>query len=232
MITNRDLWRGSRVALALAVAVALVAGHAAPLTAQADERVPTIPAGVPAVFLPVQAAQPTAGGAWLGGTESERAVIDLLNAELAFALGEEDGAESWALPADVEKRLARNPMMKIDARHLSYHGLVRKPDRRDQIYEPLHSQLRQIAALFDARIVILPIVLWYRPATPEEEAAAIEAGLENPKLGRAALLAAVIDVRRSAVLWHGTIEGARGEPLSRMILTTLALRAAAQLAPY
>ena len=232
-----ERWRGGWVAGLAArlvvggVVVAALPGRTVPLAAQEPERVPTIPAGVPAVFLPVQSSQPTAGGAWLGGVASERAVVDLLNAELGFALGEEEGAASWALPDKVEKRLARNPTLKVDARHLSYHGLLRKPEAHAQIYEPLHTQLRQIAALFDARIVILPMVVWYRPATPEEEAAAVKAGLENPGLGRAVLLAAVIDVRRSAVLWHGTIEGARGEPTLRAILTTLGLRTAAQLAP-
>lgn len=233
MFTIRRVPRAPRgwCSVALALGTALAPGGVSPLAGQAGQLVPTIPAGVPAVFLPVQQAQPTAGGAWLGGMKSERAVIDLLDAELAFALGEEEGARSWALPAAVRARLARNPTMKIDPGRLAYHGLVREPDAHRQIYEPLHTQLRKIAALFDARIIVLPMVAWYRPPTPEEQAAAIEAGLENPGLGRAVLLTAVIDIRLSAVLWHGTIEGARGEPLSRGVLTTLALRAAAQLAP-
>ncbi|WP_419167301.1 hypothetical protein [Candidatus Palauibacter sp.] len=45
------------------------------------------------------------------------------------------------------------------------------------------------------------------------------------------LLLAVIDVRRSAVLWHGTIEGRAADAASPAALTTLALRVAGQLAP-
>lgn len=197
-----------------------------------DEPVPTIPAGVPAVFLPVQASRPTAGGAWLGGARTDRDVRDLLGAELAFAFGEEEGAESWAMPDDITARLDRNPMIKVDPRRLAYHGLLNKPERNAQLYEPLHTQLRQLAALFDARIVILPLLVWYQGPSEEERQAVAARGDEGEHAwGRAAMLTAVIDIRRSAVLWHGYIEGAPGEPTSRMLLTSLALEAARQLAP-
>lgn len=211
----------------------LVSTGVGPATAQ-EERIPTIPAGVAAVVLPVQGTQPTAGGAWLGGGPTDRETRGLLDAELAFAFGEEEGAAGWVFPADVKARLARNPMIRVDPERLAYHGLVRKPQRGDQIYEPLHTQLRQIAALFDARIVVLPMVAWYQPPTEEERLAAVESGRVadgDPVWGRAVLLTAIIDVRRSAVLWHGLIEGDPGEPSSRTLLTTLALRAAHQLAP-
>lgn len=220
-----------RMLAAAIVATAPWLAGAMPIAAQEhDEAVPTIPAGVPAVFLPVQATRPTAGGAWLGGMRTEREVRELLGAELAFAFGEEEGAESWAMPDDITARLDRNPMIKVDPERLAYHGLLNKPERNAQIYEPLHTQLRQLAALFDARIVVLPLLVWYRQPTEEErEAARGEAGAEA--WGRAVMLTAVIDVRRSAVLWHGFIEGRPAEPTSRMLLTSLALEAARQLAP-
>ena len=172
------------------------------------ERVPTLPNGVPVVVFP----------GWVGDTWSGRRAIDLLNAELAFAFGEEAGARSWALGPAVEARLARNPTIGVDPRRLAYHGLLRDPGRR-QLYEPLHTQLRQVASLFDARLVVLPLSVWYRRAD------------RAPDAGRAVLLLAVIDVRRSAVLWHGTIEGRAADAASPAALTTLALRVADQLAP-
>ncbi len=228
---ERGPGRGRARTRAAALALVAMGTLSAPVEGQDEERIPTIPAGVPAVLLPVQGARPTAGGAWPGGTVSERATLDLLNAELAFAFGEEEGAHSWALPGDVGARLARNPMLRIDADRLSYHGLLRKPEPRAQIYEPLHSQLRQIAALFNARIVVLPLMVWYRPPTAEEREAKAAAGEEGATPGRAVMLTAIIDVRRSAVLWHGLIEGAPGAASSREVLTTLALQAAAQLVP-
>lgn len=212
----------------VAVAVMLTTLPAS-LAGQEDERVPTIPAGVPALLFPVQSTRPTAGGAWVGGAISESETLGLLNAELEFAFGESEAAESWAFGEEVTDRLARNPMIKVDPRRLAYHGLLREPEETAQIYEPLHSQLRQVAALFDARIVILPLALVYRGPTEEEVAAAAAAG--DPPFGRAMLLTAVIDIRRSAVLWHGWIEGDPAEATSRAALTTLALRAARQLVP-
>ncbi|WP_420461478.1 hypothetical protein [Candidatus Palauibacter sp.] len=182
------------------------------------ERVPTLPNGVPVVVFPVQSAVPPAEGGWVGDTGSGRRAIDLLNAELAFAFGEEAGARSWALGPAVEARLARNPTIGVDPRRLAYHGLLRDPGRR-QLYEPLHTQLRQVASLFDARLVVLPLSVWYRRAD------------RAPDAGRAVLLLAVIDVRRSAVLWHGTIEGRAADAASPAALTTLALRVADQLVP-
>lgn len=220
--------RAMGVAATAAVTALVAAGGT---VAQETERVPTIPAGVPAVVLPLQSVRPTAGGAWLGGAVTERAAIDQLDAEMEFALGEEEGARSWALPDDVEARLARNPMIRIDPARLAYHGLLREPEKQAQIYEPLHGQLRQIAALFDARVVILPLAAWYQPPTEEERLAAAEAGLAEPIEGRAVMLTAIIDIRRSAVLWHGVIEGDPAGPWDRGVLTTLALRAAARLAP-
>ncbi len=221
---------GKRVAGAACLAATLLSmTGVAPVSAQERDRVPTIPQGVPAVLLPVQATRPTAGGAWVGGVATEREVIGLLNAELQFAFGEEEGARTWALPPDVVARLERNPTIKVDPQRLAYHGLLREPDRHAQIYEPLHSQLRQIAALFDARVVVLPLLVTYRGPNEEERAAAEAAG--RPALGRAVMLTAVIDVRRSAVMWHGLIEGDAGEATARTTLTTLALHAARQLAP-
>jgi len=225
---NTEIGRRARAAVAALVLLLLCVG---PALAQnpAAERVPTVPNGVPAVLFPVQSTAPTPGGAWVGGASSDRETIALFNAELEFAFGEEEGAASWAVGEAVAYRLGRNPMIKVNPSRLAYHGLLREPEPRAQIYEPLHTQLRQTAALFDARIVVLPLTLWYRSPTEEERLAAETSGSEV--LGRAVLLAAIIDVRRSAVLWHGTIEGEPGEVTSRALLTTLAQRVASQLAP-
>ncbi|WP_419167302.1 hypothetical protein [Candidatus Palauibacter sp.] len=96
------------------------------------ERVPTLPNGVPVVVFPVQSAVPPAGGGRAGDTGIGGRAIDLLNAELAFAFGEEAGARGWALESAVEARLARNPTIGVDPRRLAYHGLLRDPGpRRD-----------------------------------------------------------------------------------------------------
>ncbi|MFV1987970.1 MAG: hypothetical protein ACC682_11875, partial [Gemmatimonadota bacterium] len=82
----------------LLISAVVAMGWSVPAIAQDVTRVPTIPAGVPAVLLPVQETRPTAGGAWLAGSTTDRDAVELLDAELAFAFGEERGADSWALP--------------------------------------------------------------------------------------------------------------------------------------
>ncbi|WP_419950882.1 hypothetical protein [Candidatus Palauibacter sp.] len=190
---------------------------------------PRLPAGVPVVVLPVQSAVPPGAGMRVGDAAGGPEAIDLLNAELAFAFGEEAGARTWSLGPAVEARLARHPTIGVDPGRLAYHGLLRDPGRR-QLPEPLHTQLRQVASLFDARLVVLPLSVWYRQGLAADPVAARPHGA-LPTAGRAVLLLAVIDVRRSAVLWHGAIEGGAHDAASPSALTTLALRVAGQLAP-
>lgn len=231
MRTGIPAARWSRKVAAGVLPLLLTAGLAAQDGHSA--RAPRLPGGAPVVLLPVQSAVPsTAAG--VGAATAGRDAVDLLNAELVFAFGEEAGARAWSLGPAVEARLARHPTIGVDPRRLAYHGLLRDPGRR-QLPEPLHSQLRQVASLFDARLVVLPLALWYRPAAPDEPVGAGEpaARAHDASLtaARAVLLLAVIDVRRSAVLWHGTIEGGVHDPASPGALTTLALRVADQLAP-
>lgn len=227
--------------LALASAVWSVAGPG-PVAAQGrDEVVPMVTAGVPVVVLPVQSARPTAGGAWPGGAPSMEATLQTLAAELAFAFGDQRGAEAWVMPDEVVERIDRNPVVRVDPTRLSYHGLLRRPKDQERLYEPLHGQLRALAALFGSRLVVLPLAVWYEPVPAPEggveppasgtgDASAAEARRPVPS-GRAVLLMALIDVRRAAVLWHGTMEGDPAEPRSPALLASLAQRVARQLSP-
>lgn len=241
--------RGARSMVAAALWAAAAAGA---VRAQEPERMPTVTAGTPVVILPVQSARPTPGGAWPAGVRSQQEALDALEAELAFAFGEQHGAESFVLPEEVEARARRNPLAKVDPARLAYQGMIGEPEPRAQVYEPLHSQLRRLAALFDSRLVVLPLALWVEPGEPTDDEAAgsggapaSEAGEDRgaepasgqgqepaaEPLGRAVLLFAVIDVRRSAVLWHGELRGGVAEMDSPTLLTSLAFRLARQLTP-
>ena len=92
----------TRVAMTMGIGTAWLAASAAAGQTPDSEPIPTIPPGVPAVVFPVQSTTPTAGGAWIGGTTDDRETIDLLNAELEFAFGEEEGALDWAFGPAVE----------------------------------------------------------------------------------------------------------------------------------
>ncbi len=229
-------WTGSRKAAAAPALCILVAGSVFATDARAqDADLPRFPFGTPVVFTPVQSVAPLPDGTWPGGSGGEEDALRAMDAELEYALERQRGAENWALPDDVVRRVGRNPMLRMDPRRMAYQGLVEKPDKRDQIYEPLHSELRSLAALFDTRYVVLPIAL--RTSVPETDAAGSDTEptpLDGAVAGtavRATLLLALIDIRSSTVVWHGEISGEPAEPDSPALLASLAENVAKKVAP-
>lgn len=204
---------------------------------QPKDAVPRFPAGVPVVVLPVQAALPTPGGAWPAGLPAEEEVLAALDAELTFALGERREAARWAAPEQVVRRAGRNPLLGVDPRRVAYQGLLEPI--KGQLYEPLHGQLRALAALFDARFVVLPMAVGEGVAPPPDGTVGAcgetgsgepaEDGEPCPRRRHATLLLAVVDVRRSQVLWHGEIVGDPAPAGSPGVLASLAQRVAGTL---
>jgi len=230
---GRWLARGAPGAL---IGVGALFAVAVPAVAQ--DTAPRLPFGSVAVVLPVQSSVPLPGGAWPGAAASQQEALRAMDAELAFALAGRRAAADWALPPDLRRRVRRNPMIKVDPDRVAFQGLIARPDRRDQIYEPLHGELRALAALFGTRFVVLPLRLGMAPergAPPADEADseaaaaahATCAGGRTP--GRPELLLALIDIRRSAVLWHGTVQGRAGCPEDGGLLAGLAASVARQL---
>lgn len=218
-----DRWRISAIA---AVAVLVLS----PASGAAQETVPRFPFGVPAVMLPVQSSLPTPGGAWPGRAASEEDAVRAMDAELEFALRDRRGAEEWALPGDLRRSVRRNPMLRVNPDRVAYQGLLKAPDRRDQIYEPLHGELRALAALYGTRFVVLPLRLRIVPVdgnSPAASSAAACAAGAAPV--QAELLLALIDIRRSAVLWHGSVRGEAGCPDSGALLAALAAQVARRI---
>ncbi len=222
-------------------AAATLATAVTPLAAQQLDPIPTFAPGGNAVLLPVQSVKPLPTGAWPGGVRSHAQARKTVTAELTFAFQEaEEGSSTWALPAEVIDVMDRNPILHVDPEHLAYQALLDKPKdlRRYQIYEPLHRQLRAIAAMFDTRHVALPLAVWYEPDSPPdstgEDSAAAEgdSGASEETLGRAVLLLTLIDIRRSAVLWHGEVWGEPAPIDSSALFATLAERVAAWLVLY
>lgn len=257
---DQEKGRIGRRLTTLALGTLCVATLARPGIAQEDpeeepQALPSVMAGTPAVVLPPQSARPTPGGAWPAGARTQEEALEAFEAELAFAFGEQRGAENFVLPDEVEARARRNPLARVNPARLAYRGLIRPPEPRAQIYEPLHSQLRRLGALFNARLVVLPLSLWFEPEEPVPAASAngeepvrrdaerggeshgaesASFGGEEPvaePMGRAVLLFAVIDVRRSAVVFHGEFRGNVAELDSPTLLASLAFRVARQLSP-
>lgn len=233
MVNKRRLRRG--VARGMVACAALCLATGADSAAALQEGAPRLPFGSVAVVLPVQSSAPSVGGSWPGLAVSEERALRALDAELEFALAERRAATDWALPADLRRRLERNPTLDVDPERVAYQGLLAAPDRRDQLYEPLHGQLRTLAALFGTRFVVLPLRVSSRPAAVADADAGRSPGAsaETCRAGappeRAELLLALIDIRRSAVLWHGTIRGPRGCPEAGALLAGLAAEVALHL---
>lgn len=228
-------WRPAAAALACAAVSLVHAGHST-----AQDTAPRLPFGSAAVVLPVQSALPTPGGSWPGHAATEEASLRAMDAELAFALAERRAARDWALPENLRRRVARNPTLAVDPDRVAYQGLLQEPDRREQIYEPLHGELRTLAALSGTRFVVLPLRLRLAPAAEMADAAGSPATAsdaldvpaacaEGASRRRPELLLALIDIRRSLVLWHGTVQGRPGCPESGGLLAELAATVALQL---
>lgn len=212
-----------------------------PLAGQNPEPIPTFAPGGNAVLLPVQSVRPLPSGAYPGGARSQREAREALTAEFSFAFEEaEEGAGTWKLPADVIRVMSRNPTLHVDPLHLAYQGLISKPKdlKRYQVYEPLHGQLRAISAMFDTRHLVLPLQVTYEPfdpdapsddeedALPPLEPVSVETADPDEPLGQAVLVLALIDIRRSQVLWHGEVRGDPAPIDSSALFATLAARLA------
>ena len=224
---------GMALVVRVLVGSLMVAASPGVVSAQ-DADMPRFPFGTPVVFVPVQSVEPLPGGGWPGGAAGEEDALRAMDAELQFALEESRGAEDWALPADVVRRVDRNPMLRTDPSRMAYQGLLEKPDKRKQIYEPLHGELRSISALFDTRYVVLPISLFVETDSPgpDDPQPDSSADLHGPDASyRAHLLLAMIDIRSSRIVWWGEIAGEAGKADSPALTASLAERVAEAVAP-
>jgi hypothetical protein len=203
----------------LSALLALLIMGSSPVTAQ-ETRV-GFPFGTTVVVLPAQATQPLPSGAWPARASTAEEALRAMDAELEFALADRRGAENWALPSDLRRRVERNPILDVNPDRLAYQGLLTRPDTRDQLYEPLHGELRTLAALFGTRYLMLPLLLQVEQV-PLDEPGGDLACAEDARGRRAVLLVAFIDIRRSAVIWHGMISGAAVCPESGGMLASLA----------
>ena len=233
------LQNGGRYVSLSAAALSLALVGPATMAAQ-DAYMPHFPNGTTVVLVPVQSTLPLEDGSWPGMAHTEDDALRAMDAELEFAFGERRSAEDWVLPSDLRRTMERNPFLDIKPDRMAYSPLLVPIEDRKYIPEPLHSELRTLAALYDTRYVVVPVRLTVESepveAEPVDEARSGEdvahAGgdVVEPAL-RAHLLTAMIDIRRSDVLWLGEFTGEAGASDSGSLLATLANRVAEQLAP-
>lgn len=196
---------------------------------------PHFPNGSTVVLVPVQSTLPLADGSWPGQARTEEDALRAMSAELEFAFGERRSAEDWVLPSDLRRMTGRNPSLKINPDRMAYSPLLVPIEDRKYIPEPLHSELRTLAAMYDTRYLVVPVRLTVETESTDAarsgSAVAYSGGDAVDPAYRAYLLTAMIDIRRSDVLWLGEFVGEPGTADSGGLLATLASRVAAQLAP-
>jgi len=196
---------------------------------------PRFPNGTTVILVPVQSTLPLEDGSWPGMARTEEEALRAMDAELEFAFGERRSAEDWVLPSDLRRTMERNPSLDIKPDRMAYSPLLVPLEDRKYIPEPLHSELRTLAALYDTRYLLVPVRLSVETESTDEARSGSEVAYSGgdamAPASRAYLLAAMVDIRRSDVLWLGEFTGDPGTPDSGSLLATLANRMAELLAP-
>lgn len=170
------------------------------------------------LVLPVQALEAAPG---LAGADVAASLPAAIDAEVAFALGERGVGATWTT-ADAARRLAaRNPAMGLQPAALPLPQA--RQLERGTILEPLAGQLRGLAALADARYVVLPLAL--RLGAGEADAGG------PPGSARAALQLLLVDVRAAQILWAGQTEPVRAPAGSPALAANVASRFVDLIAP-
>lgn len=169
-----------------------VAPLAAPLAVFAAKRV---------VVVPVQRLR--AGSLeWSARTGEPAPSLRRLDDEITFALAERGLGRLWMMPGEAARALRRNPTFDIDPLALDVGQFLVRPGRTSEdVTGPAAFQLRAIAALGEARYVLVPTELRFERAAP-----AVPTGVEAlDGAGRALLRAVLVDTRLAQVLWRGEV---------------------------
>jgi hypothetical protein len=174
--------------------------------------------GETVLVLPVQYVQRVPGG-WIGGASNEAEAARQADTELAFALNERGGRAVWVLPEQQLRTLQRRPSVDIDPEALSADEARSEGVDLVDVKDPLRSEIRMLAALFDCRYAILPLEIGYEVD-------------EKSQTGYLGILTMLIDTRRAQVLWSGVIaESGDQPPASAGAMATLAQRWADVISP-
>jgi hypothetical protein len=175
---------------------------AAPLASLTSDALVVLPAQVLRMQVPD----------WSDKVGDPRYYLTKVDDEIAFALRERGLKAKWAFPEDLVRSSKRNPGYAVDPYSISVDPLA--PVERDpekHIGEPLASQLRAFAGLFNARYALIPVEMKLVPDA---------AG------GRATLHLVLVDTRGAKLTWKGDVQGDIAKSFSPAIAAGLAGRVA------
>jgi hypothetical protein len=173
-------------------------------------------ASVPVVLTPAHAVRSGDALGWAGRINS-REFLRSLDAEIAFVLRERGIDTVWRLPERLLADVRRNPTLGVNPQSLAADQL-RSPVLKlgQKIGEPLASQLRNLVALHDGRLILVPVEIRFVPEAP--------AATSPPAAGRAVLRLVLVDARVAEVKWIGEVRSDVATSPSKSVEATLGLR--------
>jgi hypothetical protein len=207
------------IALCAAGIVAACGPSRAAESAPAAASVPTRPlgglTGQRVVVAPALAVREGDPAGWAARIPRLREFLRVLDDEIAAALAERGLGQAWVFPDQLWRGHSRNPSLGVDPYRLATQPLrATKLAIGERVAEPLASQLRTLVALHDARLVLLPVEVFFEID---------RAG----GAGRTALRLALVDARTAEVRWAGEVRGERTTaPPEREQLAGIATRLA------
>ena len=163
----------------------------------------------PVLVLPARFVGGDGSLGWDAQLGDPEAYLGDLDAEIAFALAQRGIDKQWILPEAIVRSVRRNPGFATNPHELSADWLrppLKKPP--EQFPEPFASQLRALVALQEgAQYVLYPVEVHFQPVQVEggeaEEPGAPAGGA--PEQGRAVLRIALLDARRSKIVWMADV---------------------------
>ncbi len=151
-------------------------------------------AGRHVIVLPTQFLRAGDSLGWAAQAGEPRDYLATMDAEIAFALGQRGLDRAWVFPDRVAASAKRNAPYAPDPYAISA-GWLRAPGPKknpEQLFEPLASQLRSVAAFQeDVRYVLLPVEIRFEPI--------------GNGIGHALLRAVLVDTRLNRLVWEADV---------------------------
>lgn len=144
--------------------------------------------GATAMVFPVQNAGVPVRDAQQRRWAADRTAID---AEIAYWLQQGAPGVKWVLPAQIDRTIARSPMLDIDPRALAVGVFQHAQVKR--IGDPLFGDLARLAAVLQAKFAVVPVAAEFVGTSPDSAVLNIAT--------------AVIDPTDGDVMWFGVIAG-------------------------
>jgi hypothetical protein len=119
-----------------------------------------------------------------------------LERELVYALESRGPSVTWIGPEAIRRRVAANPGLGLDPDGLPVERFLSGEIQR--VGDPLFGVIYRLAALEDATLAVLPVLVREREEENGARAMELAVALLHPRSGR--------------VYWYGIVDGAPGAP--------------------